>query len=261
MSQIVASPVQMADDCSGDICHLPSSTAGTCFQSTLPSHSCSSQPMPSFASSPWEMTPQLSEVPSLMSHSNGSSPSNSSSGHEGFIGVAQEQHNKRRAQNRAAQRAYRDRKMRHMADLEIGIRDVEEKIRRLQSENTELIRELCEIRAENREWKQCQTQANTSVRTPHHRQNRPVRASEASRRPRDLDNTTDGVEDAGTDDVFDAVWNLIELDPSVVKGNVKAEAFLQRLRGLVDSGAQQASQLGSTLDDGLDNPHSGGRRR
>ncbi len=166
-----------------------------------------------------------------------------------------------------SQRAYRDRKMRHTADLEIGIRDIEDNIRRLQSENTELIRQLSDIKAENEKWKQSQYQTCTAARDEFSRRHKAVstatKAENSVNHPNKSENDTDRDQDAASDDVFDAVWNLIELDPALVKGNAKAEAFLKRLRDLVESGSQQeskSSRSDSAVDiDGAHNAQAGKR--
>ncbi|KAK3052473.1 AP-1-like transcription factor [Extremus antarcticus] len=268
MSQLFSSPLAIADQDMVNFNHMQAK-AGSCFTTPLPTPGCKSEQIHSFLSTPWEMAPPLSEIPSLMSRSasDSSSPSSSTSLHEGFIGVQQEQHQKRRAQNRAAQRAYRDRKMRHTADLEIGIRDIEDNIRRLQSENTELIRQLSDIKAENEKWKQSQYQTCTAARDEFSRRHKAVstatKAENSVNHPNKSENDTDRDQDAASDDVFDAVWNLIELDPALVKGNAKAEAFLKRLRDLVESGSQQeskSSRSDSAVDiDGAHNAQAGKR--
>lgn len=160
-----------------------------------------------------------------------------------------------------SQRAYRDRKMRHMAGLEIGIRDIEDNIRRLQSENTEIIRQLSDIRADNERWKQSQSQACTASRDESNRRQKAIstatKAEKSANHPNASESDAKRDQDAASDDVFDAVWNLIELDPALVKGNAKAEAFLKRLRDLVENGSQQESK--SSLSDSaidIDGAHS-----
>jgi hypothetical protein len=136
--------------------------------------------------------------------------------------------------------------MRHLVDLEQGIREVEEKIRRLQSENTELIRELCEIRAENKEWQDRQSsrkpgRPNDRSTTKSQRRSPPSSTRGADRVKSASKNDTD---DTGSlYEPFAAMWNLIRLDPSVVQGTVSAETVFDRLRAMVESESRRSSLL------------------
>lgn len=151
-----------------------------------------------------------------------------------------------------SQRAYRDRKMRHLVDLESGIREIEDKIRRLQTENTGLIRELCEVRAENREWRETRSRANggcrpTNIpasRSDHTRPSTLPQSTSSSDRNRQHGLSSDDKD--ALYEPFAAMWNLIRLDPSVVQGDVSAATVLERLRSRVEG----ASLLKSTSDDG-----------
>lgn len=147
-----------------------------------------------------------------------------------------------------SQRAYRDRKMRHLVDLESGIRDVEEQIRRLQTENTGLIRELCEIRAENREWKEGRTRSNISQRS--RSGDAGLNSSQPNTGPRHdgfkkRTHTDQRSEEDTLTAPFEAMWNLICLDPAVANGDISAETVLERLRGKL--GAQSDSESGKRL--------------
>jgi hypothetical protein len=166
--------------------------------------------------------------------------------------------------------------MRHLVDLEKGIREIEQKIRRLQTENTDLIRELCDIRAENRGWKEGRARANSSVPASSNPQDGRTQAVELFttpiRCPSRPDNDMAPSPDTASNDSellygpFAAMWNLIQLDPSVVNGNVSAVAVLERLRQMVESemaAEQRRSSLQSISEsnertNAVDRPNGGG---
>jgi hypothetical protein len=119
--------------------------------------------------------------------------------------------------------------MRHLVDLESGIREIEEKIRRLQTENTGLIRDLCEIRAENREWKEGRTYRSRPDRSnPLMTDCNPLARLDGSRK---ISLSSQQSEDDQLSAPFEAMWNLICLDPAVVSGEISAETVLEQLRG------------------------------
>lgn len=141
-----------------------------------------------------------------------------------------------------SQRAYRDRKMRYLLDLQGGIQEIEQKIRRLQTENTELIRQLCEMRAANNDLRdssnktkdaKASSQNDTTLSDSSH--DGPAEAwSKAS-----FSGAANGELDA-LYEPFAAMWNLIHLDPSVVRGTVSAQTVLERLRAMVEFSAAKS---------------------
>ncbi|KAK3679614.1 hypothetical protein LTR37_021364 [Vermiconidia calcicola] len=151
--------------------------------------------------------------------------------------VHQEQHQKRRQQNRAAQRAYRDRKTRHLVDLQNGIRDIEHKISRLQKENTGLIRELCDLRTENNDLRQrpCENTNSGMVNAGANPGSRKLRSKIEGVEPHSKQAASAKADEfASLYGPFAAMWNLIQLDPAVVQGDVSAATLLDCLRTMVD---------------------------
>ena len=139
-----------------------------------------------------------------------------------------------------SQRAYRDRKMRYLLDLQSGIQDIEHKIRRLQTENTELIRQLCEMRAANNDLRDASrrdsviSDENDILLNESTIQDGPAEAwSKAN-----FTSPSSGELDA-LYEPFAAMWNLIHLDPSVVRGTVSAQTVLERLRAMVEFSASK----------------------
>jgi len=125
--------------------------------------------------------------------------------------------------------------MRHLVDLENGIREIEQKIRHLQTENTELIRELCDVRAQNREWKERETTATAGARTQRRRGSNNANRKQPPQKPEKRQTTNTTVEEEEPlYEPFAAMWNLIQLDPAVIKGNVTAATMLERLKGMVE---------------------------
>lgn len=128
---------------------------------------------------------------------------------------------------------------------------------RLQNENTELIRELCETRALNNDLRGsrnlAQATSSASLQREQHSASR-VGAPNASQPKNSISHPRSEQGDIGDDspateipsakkeeleslyEPFAAMWNLIRLDPSVVKGNVSAQNVLERLRAMVEAG-------------------------
>ena len=138
---------------------------------------------------------------------------------------------------------------------------------RLQNENTELIRELCEIRADNNGLRVARHPAKRSVSSPSRKE--PKAASRQSsvdatqqaffqslqQAANDGDEALTGLIDAKTAELeslyepFAAMWNLIRMDPSVMQGNVSAGAVLDRLRGMVEiSGSRNPCSTSNVAD-------------
>lgn len=63
--------------------------------------------------------------------------------------VKTEQLMRRREQNKRCQQAYRERRTLYISNLESKVEKMDDRIRILQIENRELLRRLCEVRAEN----------------------------------------------------------------------------------------------------------------
>lgn len=138
-----------------------------------------------------------------------------------------------------SQRAYRDRKMRYLLDLQSGIQEIEQKIRRLQTENTELIRELCEMRAANNDLRDANrskdpnvANQNDAVAPDTSSQDGPAEAWSKANFTSPASGELDALYEP-----FAAMWNLIHLDPSVVRGTVSAQTVLERLRAMVEFSA------------------------
>ena len=108
----------------------------------------------------------------------------------------------------------------------------------LQNENTELIRQLCETRAANNDLKR--SSASPKANASSNKQNdRRV----PSRSRSDGDRPMSGVNKMGPKEAdtlyepFAAMWNLIQMDPSVVQGKVSARTILENLRSLAETGS------------------------
>ena len=141
--------------------------------------------------------------------------------------------------------------MRYLVDLEGGIRDIEQKIKHLQTENTDLIRELCEMRAANNDLKNKPNpkQAAQSSKSPKPKptenpllalQDHQQAASQRLQAARaSLDPGAAAVEIDTLYEPFAAMWNLIRLDPSVVKGEVSPQTVLEQLRSMVEVGRRR----------------------
>ena len=148
--------------------------------------------------------------------------------------------------------------MRYLIDLEQGIRDIEQKMMRLQTENTELIRELCETRTRNNDLRVSKQPAKSSVSPTSQKPRNNVTSqsrvddpkSSGSRKPQssrnaggDGDALISTLLNANPEELgslyepFAAMWNLIRMDPSVVDGKVSAGTVLDRLRGMVEIGS------------------------
>ncbi|KAH7040288.1 transcription factor PAP1-domain-containing protein [Microdochium trichocladiopsis] len=72
---------------------------------------------------------------------------------------------KRKAQNRAAQRAFRERKEKHLQDLETKVEELEKASNTANSENAQLKAQIDKLTVELAEYKKRLTQANTSGRS------------------------------------------------------------------------------------------------
>ena len=127
---------------------------------------------------------------------------------------------------------------------------------RLQNENTELIRELCETKAENNDIRGTRHPVRgNSLANPRRQPNdishkNPANCQTKSREG--LSQLGEGGNDGRAPirrlldpkngeleslyEPFAAMWNLIRLDPSVVKGKVSAQTVFDRLRGMVEVG-------------------------
>lgn len=131
--------------------------------------------------------------------------------------------------------------MRYLLDLQSGIQDIEQKIRRLQTENTELIRQLCEMRAANNDLRDCNK--TKDAKSPH--KNNVARLDSSQDGPAEawskanFSGAANGELDA-LYEPFAAMWNLIHLDPSVVRGTVSAQTVLERLRAMVEFSTAKA---------------------
>lgn len=131
--------------------------------------------------------------------------------------------------------------MRYLLDLQSGIQEIEQKIRRLQTENTELIRQLCEMRAANNDLrdsskaKDNEAPSQNDIVFTDSSQDGPAEAwSKAN-----FSGAANGELDA-LYEPFAAMWNLIHLDPSVVRGTVSAQTVLERLRAMVEFSAAKS---------------------
>lgn len=136
-----------------------------------------------------------------------------------------------------------------MLDLEQGIREIERKMSKLQSENTELIRQLCETRQQNVDLREARQSSHCSAiaaaHSPQPGRKDSKSSSHASPRPSnkipnvgdisiaDLANAKGG-ELESLYEPFAAMWNLIRMDPSVVEGNVSAATVLDRLKSMAE---------------------------
>lgn len=126
--------------------------------------------------------------------------------------------------DRHSQRKYRDRKLRYLWELNSGIAEMKRRITHLQSENTNLIRGLCELRAENNALQ------TFKQSTSPNQQGDDEDDSEAL----DLNvPTAEGMESLC--EAFAAMWALIRLNPAVAKGTLSAETVLERLRIAVEA--------------------------
>ena len=76
--------------------------------------------------------------------------------------IKTEQALKRREQNRQAQRAYRERKMKYSSELELQIEEMDRCMQLLQFENRDLLQRLCKLRATNNILRNSQTEAEAS---------------------------------------------------------------------------------------------------
>lgn len=126
---------------------------------------------------------------------------------------------------------------------------------RLQNDNTELIRELCGIRADNNDLRVARHPARSSVSTNSRQDHNPV--SRQDRVDSSISNYSGSLQpsrNAANDgdelmtrlinakpeelsslyEPFAAMWNLIRMDPSVLQGKVSAGSVLDRLRGMVE---------------------------
>lgn len=137
--------------------------------------------------------------------------------------------------------------MRYLLDLESGIKEIEQKIRNLQSENTDLIRELCEMRAANNDLRGSSNSKAPSKSLPN-----PLLTNSTTQQPsQPLTQTLQAARSsidvaASTGELdalyepFAAMWNLIHLDPSVVKGVVSPQTVLEKLKSMVECGGMKA---------------------
>ncbi|KAL2037861.1 hypothetical protein N7G274_009335 [Stereocaulon virgatum] len=89
---------------------------------------------------------------------------------------------RRKAQNRAAQRAFRERKERHVKDLEIKLKHMDAQSTDLMSENERLKRELDRVATQN----EILRATTTPLRLQHEQQPQPMDTDQASRSPESL---------------------------------------------------------------------------
>ena len=141
---------------------------------------------------------------------------------------------------RYRQRAYRDRKVRHLHDLEHGIREIERRMMHLQNENTELIRRLCEMRVANNDLRSSKPTQTTSEPSDGLNNRRiPTRSASEGDQPMTPFNIPEPNDSASLYEPFAAMWNLIRLDPLVVQGKVSARTVLENLSRLAETGSPQ----------------------
>ncbi|KAF2757351.1 hypothetical protein EJ05DRAFT_476624 [Pseudovirgaria hyperparasitica] len=135
---------------------------------------------------------------------------------------------RRKAQNRAAQRAFRERKERHVRDLEAKLSALESSQQSLQSDNERLKLALQRVTTENE-----MLRGVTPSSTPSS-----LRLSAASRKSTGAagisgDLATLGVGDRGELLGAGAAWDLIQSHPLVEKGLVDIADVCERLKGVV----------------------------
>lgn len=128
--------------------------------------------------------------------------------------------------------------MRYLLDLQSGIQEIEVKIRRLQTENTELIRQLCEMRAQNNDLRDSNKTKDNKISS----QNDAAPSDPSQDGPAEAWSKANftGAANGELDALYEpfaAMWNLIHLDPSVVRGTVSAQTVLERLRAMVEFSA------------------------
>ena len=144
---------------------------------------------------------------------------------------------------------------------------------KLQGENTELIRQLCETRQQNvdlREARQSQQSSKQSVaqRPQGGRKNSSSSQSSSRASPQPTIKTPNvgdisiaelakakGGELESLYEPFAAMWNLIRMDPSVVDGNVSAATILERLKGMAEI---EGARFRSTASRSYSTSSSGG---
>ncbi|KAK9473548.1 transcription factor PAP1-domain-containing protein [Dipodascopsis tothii] len=74
--------------------------------------------------------------------------------------------NKRKAQNRAAQRAFRERKEKHLRDLEARVAELENDAHTMSTENQFLKKQVDRLQSELKEYRKRQTMGGTKASTP-----------------------------------------------------------------------------------------------
>jgi len=169
------------------------------------------------------------------------------------------QHQKLRAQNRAAQRACRDRKLQYILGLEQKIKDTEQRLGTLRGENSELIQELCKIREQNSSFRDALNVTkgirNSKGVAGGYKAKNDLRGSaiqDASPSPSNTSsfpdsdtrfscesgssNSTPGCAGAQEplQELLSSIWTLIHLFPDVSRGNVSARVVLDSLVARVE---------------------------
>ncbi|ERF76197.1 hypothetical protein EPUS_07397 [Endocarpon pusillum Z07020] len=126
--------------------------------------------------------------------------------------------NKRKAQNRAAQRAFRERKERHVKELEAKLNDLEAASNKIHTENERLKRELAKVATENEILR-----ATSSTGPLHHRA---AYGSQSARQDEEIMNTgpmkytpTDFLATLGVRHSGDNESAYTLLDPPTTKNN------------------------------------------
>ena len=108
----------------------------------------------------------------------------------------------------------------------------------LQNENTELIRQLCETRAANNDLRRSSVSPKTNGSSDKQNDRRvPSRSRSDGDRPMSSVNSMGPKETETLYEPFAAMWNLIQMDPSVVQGKVTARTILENLRSLAETGS------------------------
>ena len=107
---------------------------------------------------------------------------------------------------------------------------------RLQNENTELIRQLCDIRANNNNLRGAKQSADAGTSRDKSRRDSASRPMGSQCHSGYGITSAESRESESLYEPFAAMWNLIRLDPAVVEGKVSARVVLENLSRLADTG-------------------------